>query len=85
MSIIEIENLAKSYRVYQKKEGLIAAVTGLFNRQYKHIEAVSGVNLTVEPVQFGTGLPVFSTQQESDPVKIFLDLGFEISTDRLLN
>lgn len=52
MSIIEIENLAKSYRVYQKKEGLIAAVTGLFNRQYKHIEAVSGVNLTVEQGEF---------------------------------
>lgn len=52
MSIIEIENLAKSYRVYQKKEGLLAAITGLFNRQYKHIEAVSGVNLTVEQGEF---------------------------------
>lgn len=52
MSIIEIENLAKAYRVYQKKEGLLAAVTGLFNREYKNIEAVSGVNLTVEQGEF---------------------------------
>ena len=52
MAIIEIENLAKSYRVYQKKEGLLAAITGLFNRKYKHIEAVANVNLTVEQGEF---------------------------------
>lgn len=52
MAIIEIENLAKSYRVYQKKEGLLAAITGLFSREYKSIEAVSGVNLTVEQGEF---------------------------------
>ena len=35
MSTIEIAGLAKSYRVYQKKEGLRAAVRGLFRRQYR--------------------------------------------------
>ena len=30
MAIIEIEGLAKSYRVYQKKEGLAAALRGCF-------------------------------------------------------
>lgn len=52
MSIIEIENLEKSYRVYQKKEGLLAAVSGLFRREYKTIEAVAGVNLKVEQGEF---------------------------------
>ena len=52
MAIIEIENLEKSYRVYQKKEGLWSAITGLFNREYKNIEAVSGVNLKVDQGEF---------------------------------
>ena len=52
MAIIEIENLAKSYRVYQKKEGLMAAITGLFSREYKTIEAVKGVSLSVDQGEF---------------------------------
>ena len=31
MSVIEIRGLKKSYRVYQKKEGLGAALRGLFH------------------------------------------------------
>ena len=30
MPIIEAEDLSKTYRVYQKKEGLLGAVRGLF-------------------------------------------------------
>ncbi|XZE19966.1 ABC transporter ATP-binding protein [Pirellulaceae bacterium SH449] len=52
MSIIEIQNLAKSYRVYQKKEGLGEAFRGLFRREYKTIEAVKCVDLTVERGEF---------------------------------
>ncbi len=48
MAIIEIENLVKSYRVYQKKEGLAAAWRGLFRREYKNVEAVRNVSLRVE-------------------------------------
>jgi len=33
MSLIEIENLNKSYRVYQKQEGLLASLRGLFHRE----------------------------------------------------
>ena len=33
MAIIKIKNLSKSYRVYQKQEGVLAAIGGLFNRQ----------------------------------------------------
>ena len=48
MAIIEIENLSKSYRVYQKKEGLAASVGGLFRRRYRAVEAVRGIDLTVD-------------------------------------
>ncbi len=52
MSLIEITKLAKSYSVFQKKEGLGASVRGLFSRSYKTIEAVRGIDLTVEAGEF---------------------------------
>ena len=52
MAIIEIEGLAKSYKVYQKKEGLVASIAGLFRREYRHVEAVRGIDLEVEQGQF---------------------------------
>lgn len=52
MSIIEINDLCKSYRVYQKKEGLWQSVRGLFRREYRDVLAVQNVNLTVEPGEF---------------------------------
>ena len=52
MAVIEIENLSKSYRVYRKKEGLLASIGGLFRRQYREVEAVRGISLTVDQGQF---------------------------------
>ncbi len=52
MAIIEIEGLAKSYRVYQKKEGLWASLRGLFHREYRDVKAVRGIDLTVEQGEF---------------------------------
>ena len=52
MAIIELEGLAKSYRVYQKREGLAAALGGLFRRQYRLVEAVRGIDLKVEQGEF---------------------------------
>lgn len=52
MSIIQIDQLTKSYKVYQKKEGLLESVRGLFHREYKTVEAVRGISLRVEPGEF---------------------------------
>jgi ABC-2 type transport system ATP-binding protein len=52
MAIIEMEGLAKSYRVYQKKEGLAAAIGGLFRREYRQVKAVRGIDLQVAQGEF---------------------------------
>src|SRR5687768_12747115 len=52
MSVIEIRGLRKSYRVYQKKEGLLASFSGLFHREYRDVNAVKGIDLTVEKGEF---------------------------------
>jgi ABC-2 type transport system ATP-binding protein len=52
MPVIEIRGLEKSYRVYQKKEGLRAAVTGLFHREYRDVQAVRGIDLDVDQGEF---------------------------------
>ncbi|MHB8863415.1 MAG: ABC transporter ATP-binding protein [Pirellulaceae bacterium] len=52
MATIEIEQLSKSYTVYQKKEGLWASVTGLFGREYRQVHAVQAIDLTVEQGEF---------------------------------
>jgi ABC-2 type transport system ATP-binding protein len=52
MPAIEISGLAKAYRVYQKKEGLLPAIRGLFGRQYRFVHAVRGIDLAVEQGEF---------------------------------
>jgi ABC-2 type transport system ATP-binding protein len=52
MPIIQIENLVKSYRVYQKKEGLKEAIRGLWQREYKTVEAVRNISLQVDSGEF---------------------------------
>ena len=52
MPIIDIQSLTKTYRVYQKSEGLGAAIRGLFKREYKEVRAVRGINLAIEQGEF---------------------------------
>lgn len=47
--------------------------------------AIHRVNLTVEPVRFGSGLPVFTDQRTRDPLGVFVSRGFELAAERVLN
>src|SRR5215211_3983432 len=49
MPIIEAEGLTKTYRVFQKKEGVLGALRGLFRREYKEVKAVDHVGFAIEP------------------------------------
>src|SRR3954470_23575651 len=49
MPIIEAEGLTKTYRVFQKKEGVFGALRGLYRREYKEVRAVDRVSFAVEP------------------------------------
>ena len=52
MPIIEVRQLAKSYRVYNKREGLADSVRGVFRRDYREVKAVQGIDLNVEQGEF---------------------------------
>ena len=49
MPIIEATDLTKVYRVYQKQEGLLGALRGLFRREYKEVRAADRVSFRIEP------------------------------------
>src|SRR5437588_4201551 len=49
MPITEACGLRKVYRVFQKKEGLLGALRGLFRREYKEVRAVDNVSFQIEP------------------------------------
>jgi ABC-2 type transport system ATP-binding protein len=49
MPIIEASGLTKTYRVFQKKEGLLGALKGLYRREYKTVHAVNDVSFSIEP------------------------------------
>lgn len=48
MAAIEVRNLCRQYRVYRKREGLLASVRGLFYREYETVLAVQDVSFRIE-------------------------------------
>jgi ABC-2 type transport system ATP-binding protein len=48
MAAIETRDLRKTYVSHKKSPGMIGAVKGLFTREKVEVEAVKGVNLTIE-------------------------------------
>lgn len=44
---IDVRNLTKVYRVFQKREGLVASLKSIFRREYKTVTAVAGVSFTI--------------------------------------
>ncbi|MFM7151544.1 MAG: ATP-binding cassette domain-containing protein [Gemmataceae bacterium] len=49
MAIVQVDNLTKTYKVFEKKPGLWAAVRGLARRSYKEVHAVEQVSFSIEP------------------------------------
>lgn len=52
MAMIEIHNLSKTYRVYQKQEGMLASIRGLFHRDYREVHAVRDISFEVQEGEF---------------------------------
>ena len=49
MAMIEVNELTKTYRVFQKKEGVLGALRGLYHREYREVSAVDRISFTIEP------------------------------------
>lgn len=48
MPAIVVRDLSKTYRVYRKREGVLASLTGLFRREHKEVQAVRSVSFEIE-------------------------------------
>lgn len=48
MSFIEVEQLSKTYRTFQKAPGFGGALKGLFKREYEEVAAVKSVSFCIE-------------------------------------
>ena len=46
--LIEVRNLAKEFRSFKRREGVLGAVQNLFVREYVTIRAVDGVSFTIQ-------------------------------------
>ena len=52
MKIIETTDLTKKYRRYNKQEGIIGSIKGLFKRDYEEKIAVANLDLEIEKGEF---------------------------------
>lgn len=66
------------------QSGLILGGTRVHDWFLAH-GAIARVHLTVEPVRFGQGVPVFTGQRSNDPVALFTTVGFRVRSDEVLN
>jgi ABC-2 type transport system ATP-binding protein len=48
MAAIEVRELCREYKVFRKREGLLASLRGLFHREYTTVIAVRNVSFTIE-------------------------------------
>lgn len=48
MSIIEVKDLVKTYKIIEKEHGMIGYIKNLFHPKYKEFTAVKGVNFNIE-------------------------------------
>jgi len=70
--------------VHPLRDGLILGGTRVHDWFHRH-GAIDRIHLTIEPVDFGGGLPIFPGQTLRDPVAVFRQAGYRIVAERLLN
>lgn len=71
-------------RVAPLERGLILGGTRVHD-WFLHADAIDEVHHTVEPVTFGSGLPVFTEGEGQDPMEIIGRIGLVLMSDRRLN
>lgn len=47
-SAVTVSNLAKHFKIYQKKAGLWGSIESLWHRKYETVKAVDGINFTIK-------------------------------------
>ena len=47
MAVIEVSNLKKYYRVFQKEPGLMGSLKSLVNRKYEAVKAVDDISFSI--------------------------------------
>lgn len=47
MTVVEIENLCKSFKVLNRREGLLGAMRDLFSTDYRFVQAVNNINMNI--------------------------------------
>lgn len=70
--------------VHPLRNGLILGGTRVHDWFHSH-RAIGRIDLTVEPVSFGTGLPVFAAQPFGKPETAFAAMGYTETASHLLN
>ena len=71
-------------KVYPLKNGLILGGTRVHD-WFLAMNAIDRVHLTVEPVTFGRGLPIFTGETSVNPVQVFEKRGFRVLSHDVLN
>ncbi len=49
--VIHVKNLTKTFKVYQNQKGVLGTLRHLFNRQYRLVRAVDGIEFEVQPCE----------------------------------
>lgn len=70
--------------VHPLRTGLILGGTRVHDWFLAH-RAIAEVHLTIEPVAFGRGLPIFTGQIDRNPVTAFTRRGFHVVSEETLN
>ena len=81
-SVVELPRLVR--RKHPLENGLVLGGTRVHD-WFLARRAIDRVHLTIEPVAFGRGLPIFTGQVTRDPIQAIEEKGFSILSQEELN